>query len=207
MQDLPHKIAYLVVGRVRDHPRQVLVHRADCRPDGHVVVVQHDDEVALCVARVVECFIRQAARHGAVADHGQHVEVLLEHVTPHGNAPSRRDRGSRVSSSEGVVLRLVAPQERGEATPCADRRKTFIATCQHLVDVRLMAGVPDDLVARGVVDVVQRHRELRHPQARPEMATLLRQHVDVAGAQLVDQPVELVSAQAPEILRVFDMIQ
>ena len=69
---------------------QVARHRADGRGDGHLVVVEDDDQAFLQVARVVERLIGHARAHRAVADHGNRVaQPFGDHaaqIAAHGKA-------------------------------------------------------------------------------------------------------------------------
>ena len=56
---------------------------------------------------------------------------------------------------------------------------------QNLVAVGLVADVPNDLVFRGVEDVMQRHSQLDHAQAGAKVPTFLGHHVDDELAQFV----------------------
>jgi hypothetical protein len=62
------------------------VHRADVGRDRHLVVVEHDDDVAVGVPGVVEPFVRQAAGERPVADDGRDLEVLAAQVATGGHA-------------------------------------------------------------------------------------------------------------------------
>ena len=75
------------------------------------------------------------------------------------------------------------------------------------MDVRLVPGVPDQLVPGCVVDVMQRHGELGDAETGAEMPTLLGHDVDVTVAHRIDDLGQLVLVQRPEIGGIFDLIQ
>ena len=68
--------AHAVVERIALDRRQVLRHRADVRRDRHLVVVEHDDEVAIRMAGVVQSLVRESGRERAVAEDRDDLEVL-----------------------------------------------------------------------------------------------------------------------------------
>ncbi|BDL41724.1 hypothetical protein MSPGM_43140 [Methylorubrum sp. GM97] len=103
--------------------------------------------------------------------------------------------------AEGVVLALRALGEAGEATALAQRADAVAAAGQDLVRVALVSDVPDDAVVGGVEDVVERHREFDHAQARAEMAAGDRHGVDHLGAHGVGHPLQLALRQKPETIR------
>ena len=58
-----------------------------------------------------------------------------------------------------------------------------------------MANVPEDLVLRGVEDVVQRDGELDDAEAGPEVAAGLGDVEDDVGAELVGELLQLLEGQ------------
>ena len=69
---------------------EVARHRAHGRGDGHLIVVEDDDQAFLQIARVVERLIGHARAHRAVADHGDRVaQSFGDHaaqIAAHGEA-------------------------------------------------------------------------------------------------------------------------
>ena len=75
-QDL---LAHLFGGRVKTPAhelRQIAIERSHGRADGHVVVVEDDQQIGVRHTGVVEGFKRHACGHGAVANDG-HTSALL----------------------------------------------------------------------------------------------------------------------------------
>src|SRR5207253_11405902 len=105
-----HAHLVAVVARVGAYVVQVLGERAHVGGDGHLVVVEDDDEAAVGVAGVVEGLEGHAAGHRAVADHGHDVVVLPLEVPRHGHTVGGGDGGGGVPSAERVVDALV-PRE------------------------------------------------------------------------------------------------
>ena len=202
-----HEPADLVVGRVRDHSRQVLVHRTDSGCDRHVIVIQHDDEVSARVSGIVQRLIGQSAAHRTISDDRDDIEVFFGEVAPDGHSPGSRDRGRCVTGTEGIVFRFIAAAERREAILCANCWEVLVSTGQDLVDVRLMAGVPDQLVTRGFESVVQRHGELRHAEGCTKMPPLLRNHVDVPLADGIHDLGQVRLLEPTKVGWIFDLIQ
>ena len=112
-----------------------------------------------------------------------------------------------MAGAEHVVRGLIPAQERSEAVPGADGREAIVPTGQDLVDVGLVTGVPDHLVARRVVGVVKRDAELGDPECRPEMASLLRDHIDMALAHLGDELMQLLTGQGAQVGGTVDALQ
>ena len=101
--------------------------------------------------------------------------------------------------AERVVLALRPLGEAGQAAALPQRADAVAASGQDLVRIGLMADVPDQPVARGVEDIVQRHRQLDHAQPGAQMAAGHRDRIDRLGPQLIRQLPELVGFQLPQI--------
>ena len=77
----------------------------------------------------------------------------------------------------------------------------FAAAGQDLVGIGLMAHVPDDLVLRRVIDVVQGHGQLDGPQARSQVAGVGAQFRDHEVAQLAGQHFEFGQGEFAQVGR------
>ena len=96
-----------------------------------------------------------------------------------------------MGGAEGVVFALGALGEAAEAPRLAQRADAVAAAGEDLVRIGLMADVPDQLVARRVEDVVQRHRQLDHAQPGAEMTAGDRHRRNRLLTQLVGQLLEV----------------
>ena len=134
--------------RLAAEHRQIRGDRADVRRDRHLVVVEDHHELALERARVVERFVGQTARERAVAEHRDDRFVAADEIACRRHAQRRRDRGAGVTRPERIVRRLAAHRESGDASAFANRVEPAAAAGENFVDVRLVAHVPNEPVAR-----------------------------------------------------------
>jgi hypothetical protein len=72
---------------------------------------------------------------------------------------------------------------------------------EQLVRVALMADVPDELVAWRLEDVVERDRQLDHPQPGADVATGARADVHHALADIRGKRAELVARERAQVQR------
>jgi len=172
--------------------------------DGHLVVVQDDDQVAAQVARLVDRLHGHAAGERAVADHGDDVVVPAGHVPPRGQPQRGADGGGGVPGVERVVLALLAFAEAADPLVLAQRREAVAAAGEDLVGVALVGDVPDDLVAGRVEHVVQRQGQLHHAEVRGEVAAVLGHHLDEQIADLLGQDVHLLEGELLQVGREVD---
>ena len=177
MRDAHEQAAHVALGaRVlrRDaDAREVLAHGADIGVYRHLVVVEDDDELRAEVAGVVERLERLAARQRAVADDGDDLVLLPLGIACERHAERRRDGRARMADAEGIVGRLKAVGEAGDAALLAQRRERIPASREDLMAVGLMADVPDELVCGEVKDAVERERQLDRAEVRREVPAVL----------------------------------
>ena len=128
---------------------QPLGQATDGRGVGTFVVVDDDDEVAVAPhGDVVQRLPRHAAGQGAVTDDRDDVPVgqaaqLVRLGQPVGPGQGRRG----VAALDDVVLGLGARRVTGETALLLEVREV-VAAGDQLVHVRLVTGVPDDLILR-----------------------------------------------------------
>jgi hypothetical protein len=108
---------------------------------------------------------RHAGGQGAISDDRDDVVVVAFDVARDGHSLGGGNRGPGVSGAELIVLGLVPGEEARDPAELAERVETSAPAGEHLVDVRLMTGVPDELVVWGIEDAMQRHRELDRAEA------------------------------------------
>jgi hypothetical protein len=90
-----------------------------------------------------------------------------------GDAVGPRECGGGVRVLDDVVLGLGAARVPGQAA-LHPQPVEVVAAGEQLVHVRLVPGVEDDRVLRGVEDPVQRDRELDDAEVRPEVSPRAR---------------------------------
>jgi hypothetical protein len=112
-----------------------------------------------------------------------------------------------VAGAHDVVLGLGDRAERGEPAVLADRPQLVAPPGQDLVRIGLVADIPQDPVARGVEQRMQRHRDLAGAEVRPEVAAYLPHRVDQQLAHLLRDLLQLVLGQPVEILRAVDAVE
>ncbi len=199
LQQLADLVAQAVVERVPLDRRQVLVHRTDVGRDRHLVVIEHDHDVALRVAGVVEPLVGEARRERAVAEDRDDLELLAVDVARRRHAQGGRDRGRGVAGAEGVVRAFGALEEAGDALLLPERLHPRVAPGQELVRIALVPHVPDQLVLRRLEDVVQCDRQLDDPEAGADVAAGSRADVDHPGAEVGGEDAQLVARERPKV--------
>ena len=197
-EPIPGRLARLP-GPAQLDLREVRRERSDGRADRHLVVVEDDQHRRPPVADVVERLERQARHQRRVAnDHRDALRAAAD-VAGRGQALGDGQAGPRVTAVEHVVLALGSAREATDAVDLAQRPEPLEAPGEQLVGIRLVAGVPHDLVARRVEHAVEGDRDLYDAERRAQMAAGLRNRGDDRLADLGGEPRELGLAEATEI--------
>ncbi len=192
----------------RGKPAQVAGHRPDVRPDRHLVVVEHDDQVLPDLACVAEGLEGHAAGEGSVADHGDDLALgVAPKLLAEKQAQGRRKRGRGVSRVERVVGAFAPFRETAHPVPTPQRGKILPAAGDDLVRVALVTDVPDDLVAGGFEYPVQGQGQLHHAEVRRQVAAVLRDDPDDVAPDLGGEAVELAVGEPFDVLGRIDVLQ
>ena len=194
--------------RVEPDAVEISRHGAHIGRDRHAVVVQNHDDRRSLSAGLVHGLEGHAAGQGPVSGHGHHVPVRSA-AAPHRllDPDGVADRRGCVPGAHDVVLGLADRAERRQSLIFADRVQLIAAAGEDLVGVGLVADVPQDLVAGGVEQRVQRHRDLAGAQVGAEVAADLPDGVDDVLADLLGHLLQLLVGQAVEVLWLFDALE
>ena len=112
--------------------------------------------------------------------------------------------GGGVAVLDEVVAALLAARVARQAAGLAQLVEPVAAAGDDLVDVGLVAGVPQDRVRRRVEHPVQRQRQLDGAEVGAEVAAALGDRVDDEVADLARQVVELLVRQPAQVGRLVD---
>jgi len=112
-----------------------------------------------------------------------------------------------MADPEGVVLAFLALGERCHAVLLLDGVDLVAATGQDLVRVGLVAHVPDQLVDRGLVQVVQGHGEFDHAEPGAEMTATLADRLDQVGTQFICDGRQFGFFEPAQVIRILDARQ
>ena len=145
----------VAVGRAQT--LQITGQRTDVFGNGHLVVVQ-DDQQIVQPTDVVHSLIDHAAGKGTVADDGDDLPRLSAQLFGPRDADGNGQCRVAMAGNKGVVLALVRVREAGQTVQLAQFCKTFAAAGQQLMGIALVAHVEYDLILRRRKDAVQRNR-------------------------------------------------
>ena len=185
--------------------REVLGERTDGRADRHLVVVEHDQQLGLALADVVERLERQAAHQRRVTDDDRDPLQSVPHVARLGQPLGDGQAGACVAAVEHVMDRFAAAREPPDAVDLAERPEPVEAAGQQLVGIRLVPGVPHDPVTGRLEQAVERQRQLDDPEGRAQVSAGIGDCPDDRFADLGGQLHELVLGETAQVGRTVEV--
>ena len=180
-------LAALLDGRVqtaREELGETVRERTDVRRNRHLVVVEHDKQVGAGTSGVVQGLERHAAGETPVTDDGNDLAIATGTLRRNRHSGCRADRCTRMADPERVVRALAAFGKWRYPPPFAHRVHLVAPPGQDLVGVALMPDVPDDAIARCVVQIMECDGELDCAETGREVAAGLGDAVDEISAKL-----------------------
>jgi hypothetical protein len=160
------------------------------------------------VADVVDRLVGHATGHRTVADDGDDVTVGVgAEVAGDRHAVGVRQHRRGVAVLDVVVLGLLPAGIAGQAALLAQLLELRLAPGDDLVDVGLVAGVPQDGVGRRLEHAVHCERELDGAEVRAEVAAGVRHRRDDEVADLAGEIVQFVVRQVPQVGGLTDAFQ
>ncbi len=159
------------------------------------------------MAQVVERLVGHAAGEGAVADHGHHPAVAALELEGGGQAVGVAQDGRGVAVLHPVVLGLGAVRVARQAAGLAQLGEGLPPPGDELVDVGLVAGVPQQDVAGRVEHPVQGQGQLDHAQVGPQVAAGDGDRLDDELPDLGRKDVQLFGGERPEVGGTVDVFE
>ena len=157
---VPDEFADPVVGFVQRDVDQIVSKSAGAGSDCHLVVVQDNQNIALTVSEVVHCFKCHASGHAAVSYDGDNFFVTSRKVPCSGH-PGSGGYGCRcVAGAECIVRTFGHFRKTCQTVEFPVCVHLVFSAGQYFMYIGLMAHVPDNLVIRSLVYIVQGYRHL-----------------------------------------------
>ena len=110
-------------------------------------------------------------------------------------------------SAERIVNALAAFGEPREAVGLAETAHARAPSGDNLMRIGLMANVPNQAIARGVKNVMERGGQFDNAKAGAQMAAGVGNHGDGLAAQFVGKLPELAFGEPAQIGRLFNPIK
>ena len=155
----------------------------------------------LTLADVVERLEAEPAHQRRIPDDDRDALQAVAEVARRREALGDREARARMAAVEHVVLRLGAAREATDAVQLAQRAELLVAARQQLVGIGLVAGVPDDPVARRVEQPMQRDASARRRRATSRGGRRSGDRLDDRLADLGGEGDQLVLGEPAQVGR------
>src|SRR5258708_17457083 len=109
--------------------------------------------------------------------------------------------------AEGIVLAFSAFCEPGQSTTLPQRPNPVTTTRQDFVRISLMTNVPEQLVMRGVEQVMESDREFHDAEPCSQVSTCYGNCANRLGSQFVGQLPQLLHMEATQIGRTLNAVE
>ena len=184
---------------------QVAVQASVVFGDGHLVVVDHDDEVRVQFSCVVQSLESFSAAQRTVSDDSNDIAFFAFQVTAFGQSSGQADRGGGMADDEMVVCAFRRLGVARHVVVFFRIEISLFPSGQHLVGIALVGHVEDNLVFRRVEHVMQGDGGFHHAEVRTEMAAVVAQAVQQCFAHFSAQQVEFFQRQFFHVFRRVDV--
>ena len=148
---------------------QVIAHGAPVWRDGHFIIIQYDQQVAVQVTGVIEGLVGHPGGHGTVADNCNRMMVPVLHGGCSRHTQCSADRGAGVPGPEGIVLTFLAVEKTTEPVTAAQAAHCIAPAGQDFVGIGLVPDIPDQSITGCIKDMVQGDRQFDGPESRRQV--------------------------------------
>lgn len=129
---------------------QIFGNAAHIFGDGHVVIIQHNNEIRLQAGSVIQRLIRHAARKRPVADHRDDGVISALNISRFHHAEPCRYGGGTVPCVKTVAVALLPLRETAHTAEFPQVHKTVPPSRQNLMGIGLVSHIPNQFVLRQV---------------------------------------------------------
>ena len=152
---------------------ELVIHAAVVLGDGHLVVVEDNDKVAVQLTSNVQALKRLAARHGSVADNCDDVLLAAHDVASLCQAKRQADGRGSVADFEKIVRGLGGISVRRHRVVKRRIHVCLLAAGEHLVGIRLVRDVVNDMVNGRIEHSMERDSCLDNAKIWAKVAAVL----------------------------------
>src|ERR1017187_1529774 len=179
----------------------------DVLGDAPLIIIEDGNETLGCGLDVVEGLIRNAVGESRVTGDADHILIRLAMVTRCSHPEGRGKRRAGGASAKPVVGAFRTECEPHRAAGLSNLGESPATAGQKLVDVHLVADVPDKLVLGRVENAVQRDGQFDHAEIRREVAAGLAQHRDQFVTDFLCQRLQLLHREQLDTGRRIDHVK
>ena len=192
---------------MRDEFVKIIRDRADVLGNAPLVIVENADKFFGGVANVIERLEGDTVGQGGVAEDADDIFVRAFFVARRGHAERGGKRGARVAGAVAIVRAFGAQREAVQAVRGANGVKAIFAPGEQLVNVDLVADVPDEFILGSLEHAMQREGQFDDAEIRPEMPAVFGEDRDQLISNFLAELAELIERQLFDVFRLIHFFQ
>ena len=186
---------------------QVLIQAAVILGNGHIVVIDHDNEVSMQLCRKIQRLQRLSAREGAISNHRNHIPALSLQIPSLGHTAGKADRSRGMTHSEKVMFTLIGVAVTGHIVVVFRIEVGILAASQHLMGIALVRHIKNDLILWGIKHIMQGNGGFHHAEIRAKVAAVSAGAQQQRLAHLLCQHRQLLHGQLFDVRRAVNRFQ
>ena len=148
---------------------QMVIEGADVFGDGHLVVIEDHQHVGFDIPAVVHRLKSHPGGDRTVTDHADSFTVTSFAGSGNRHPDTGTDRGGGVTDTQDIIFTLFAPREGMQPVFMTDGVNTVTASGQDLVRISLVADIPDQVIKRRLIDIMECDSQFNRPQTGGKM--------------------------------------
>ena len=159
----------------------------DIFTDGHFIVIEnHDHRFAACGC-IIHALIGHAAGAGTVTNQRNDIVILLLQCSCPGHAQRNGNRAGCMTGNKSICITFRRLRKSGHTAVLPQMRKIRPATCQQLMDIRLMTDVKYQTVFHCIKNGFDCYSQFHRTQITGQMSAGFGNTVNQEFANLLTQ--------------------
>mmetsp|Transcript_15157 Transcript_15157/g.23484 ORF Transcript_15157/g.23484 Transcript_15157/m.23484 type:complete len:244 (+) Transcript_15157:2606-3337(+) len=155
------------------------------------IIIQNNNHSRTQVSRIVHGLVCHTTGNGSVSNNRNTIiPSFVEGGLGHRHALRGTDGCGGVSSTEGIIFRLLTFAKSRNTIELTQRRESITTASEHFVGVALMCNVPDDVILGHIEDVVKSSCKFNNTERGGKVSTSFRDSLDNLPAELVGELLE-----------------
>ena len=186
---------------------QILIQTAVIFCDGHIIVIDDNNQIAVQLCCKIQTFKRFAAAQRAISDNRNDILAAAEQISALCQTASQADGSRRVPNHKEIMRTLARFTVTGYIVIVLLIQKGVFSSGQHLVAIALMRNIKDHFILWRIKHGMQCNRCFDHTKVWAKVSAMLAQLAKQCLPHLLRQHIHLLQAQFFHIVRAVNSFQ
>ena len=186
---------------------QILIQTAVIFCDGHVIVIDDNNQIAVQLCRKIQTFERFAAAQRTISDNRNNVLAAAEQISALCQTAGQADGSGGMSNHKKIMCALTRFTVTGYIVIVLLIQKGVFSSGQHLVAITLMRNVKDHFILWRIKRGMQCNRRFDHTKVWAKVSAMLAELTKQSLPHLLRQHIHLLQAEFFHIVRAVNSFQ